>query len=73
MQGVGEFAAIDREILKHEHEAAGQRIEGRPVRLGQAGQFGREPAVEAGLGLSETAQLAHHAGRGGFGGHLHED
>ena len=73
MQGVGEFAIVDREILQHEHEAAGQRIERRPVRLGQAGQFRRELAVEARLGVGETAQFTHQAGGGRFGGHLDED
>jgi hypothetical protein len=31
MQGVGEFAPIDREILQHEHESPRHRIEHRAV------------------------------------------
>ena len=73
MQGVGELAVVGREILQHEHEAARQRVERRPVRLGQAGQFRRQLAVEPRLGLGEPAQFTHQAGRGGFGGHLDED
>ncbi len=73
MQGIREFAIVGREILQHEHEAARQRIERRPVRLGQAGEFRRELAVETRLGVGETAQFTHQAGRGGLGGHLHED
>jgi len=73
MQGIREFAIVGREILQHEHEATRQRIERRPVRLGQAGEFRRELIVETRLGVGEAAQFTDQAGRGGLGGQLHED
>ena len=72
VQRVGELARVDREVLEHQHEAAGKCVERRSVRLGHAGQFRRQLAVEAGFGFGEPAQFAHQAGGQRFAGHLDE-
>ena len=73
MQGVGELAGLDREILENQHESACHRIECGSVRLGYTAHLWRQLSVEARLGFPEDADLTHQTGGDGFGGHLDED